>query len=583
MAYKKLQDSTGGRLRAVFYARVSTEEEKQLNALEKQVQENIDVINKQGWELVDQYIDEGKTGTRIKGRDEYRRLLEDIEWNKFDVIVVKSQDRLQRSTKDWYIFIDKIVTCEKLLYFYMEDTFYTPDNALITGIKAILAEEFSRDLSKKINNANKRRIERAKNGGELSIFSNGLCYGWDFIDGQYVINEAEAKIKRYVADLYLAGNGLRNISRILTAEGYTNREGREFNPVTIKNMLCDTKNYGTIVSNKTHVDFNTKKIIKNPESEWIYFDDVVPPIYSKEKHDKIMSTLEKRVDKSGTRGRKVGSSPFSGKVYCSECGALYWMRNCKRTKGRAKIKLEEKETLWCCSTYCKHGRKTMRKNRPNDLGLRPEDAGCDSPNFKEAMLLSVLQNIGADLEIDREVIKKDILEWLNNLIESLNTSNANKTILDELKRQESRKNKLTEAFMDEIISKEDYKVKYQEIEINIAKLKSEISVDDTREEIRDIQNVIANIDSELDKFIAGDDFNKNRVEFLIEHIDKITVSGSHFIIELDLLAGAILAGENFFQYVQGSREKVIQTEKQYFITIKRDSDYVELPVILKIA
>ena len=36
--------STGTELRAVFYARVSTEEEKQLNALEKQIQENKDVI-----------------------------------------------------------------------------------------------------------------------------------------------------------------------------------------------------------------------------------------------------------------------------------------------------------------------------------------------------------------------------------------------------------------------------------------------------------------------------------------------------------------------------------------------------------
>ena len=47
------------RLRAVFYARVSTEEEKQLNALEKQIQENRDVISNNGWELIGEYIDEG--------------------------------------------------------------------------------------------------------------------------------------------------------------------------------------------------------------------------------------------------------------------------------------------------------------------------------------------------------------------------------------------------------------------------------------------------------------------------------------------------------------------------------------------
>lgn len=49
--------STGTELRAVFYARVSTEEEKQLNALEKQIQENKDVIRDHGWRLVGEYID----------------------------------------------------------------------------------------------------------------------------------------------------------------------------------------------------------------------------------------------------------------------------------------------------------------------------------------------------------------------------------------------------------------------------------------------------------------------------------------------------------------------------------------------
>lgn len=569
MAYAKLK-----KLRAVFYARVSTEEEKQLNALGKQVQENKDVITEQGWDLVDQYIDEGKSGTKIKGRDEYRRLLEDLEWDKFDVIVVKSQDRLQRSTKDWYIFIDKLVTSGKKLFFYLDNTYYTPDNALITGIKAILAEEFSRDLSKKVNNANKRRIERAQNGGELSIFSNGICYGWDFVDGKYVINEAEAKIKRYVAELYLQGNGLRNISRILTAEGYRNREGREFSPVTVRNMLTDTKNYGTITSNKTHLDFNTKKVIKNPESEWVYFDNVVPPIYSKEIHDKIISTLKRKVDACGARGRKVGSHPLSGKIFCSECDALYWKIDRKKANRGEYVGI-----LWRCSTYIKNGRKNVVKKGSESKMIKDRSKGCDSPDFKDAVLMSILQNIGADLVVNKAVIKRDMLQWLNSLIESLNTSRANKSTLDELKRQEGRKNKLTEAYMDGILSKEDYKEKYQELEATITKLKSEITVDDTREEIREIRNVIENIDSEIDKYIATEDFNSSRVEFLLEHIERITVSGSHFIIELDLLAGAILAGENFFQYVKGARPYIIHTEKEYTM----EAQGKELTVLLRIA
>jgi DNA invertase Pin-like site-specific DNA recombinase len=573
MALAKLQ-----KLRAVFYARVSTEEDKQLNALQRQIEENIDAINKHEWKLIDQYIDEGKSGTKIKGRDDYQRLLEDLEWDKFDIIVVKSQDRLQRSTKDWYIFIDKLVTSGKKLYFYLEDTFYSPDNALITGIKAILAEEFSRDLSKKINNAHKKRIAKARNGEKPSLIGNGICYGWDFVNGEYILNEEEAKVKKYVADLYLKGNGLRNINRILTAEGYRNREGREFNPVTIRNMLIDTKNYGAVTINKTHVDFDTKRTIKNPESEWVCVENVVPPIYSKETHDKILDILEKRIDKCGARGRKIGSHPLSGKIFCAECGAPYWKIERKNPTAKSYAGI-----LWRCSTYSKNGRKTVTKRGCGSKMIKDRSNGCDSPDFKQEMLTSVLQNIGADLVINKDVIKRDMLEWLNNLIESLNTSKANKSTLDELKRQEGRKNKLTEAYMDGIISKDDYREKYQEIETTITRLKSEITVDDNREEIKEIRSVIENIDSELDKYIATEDFNNSRVEFLLDHINRITVSGAHFIIELDLIAGAILAGENFFQFVKGGRQHIIQTEKQYFMNINDGSNTIELPVILKVA
>lgn len=101
------------KLRAVFYARVSTEEEEQLNAIEKQIEENRDVISTKGWILVDEYIDKGITGTQTKKRNEYMRMLDDIRKNKFDIIVVKDQSRLQRNTMDWYIFLNEIVQNQK--------------------------------------------------------------------------------------------------------------------------------------------------------------------------------------------------------------------------------------------------------------------------------------------------------------------------------------------------------------------------------------------------------------------------------------------------------------------------------------
>ena len=95
-----------------------------------------------------------------QGRKEYNRLYEELSENKFDIIVIKSQDRLMRNTRDWYLFVDRMVKAGKQLYMYMEQKFYSADDALITGIKAILAEEYSRELSRKINNAHYHRQKK---------------------------------------------------------------------------------------------------------------------------------------------------------------------------------------------------------------------------------------------------------------------------------------------------------------------------------------------------------------------------------------------------------------------------------------
>lgn len=176
----------------------------QVSALESQVKEARWAVESNGWNLVGEYIDEGKSGTTTKQRDGYNRLLRDMKDAAFDIIVVKSQDRLMRNTKEWYLFVDKLVQSGKKLYFYLERKFYTPDDALITGIKAILAEEYSRDLSKKINNAHRHRQQA---GGRVLLTSN--TWGYDKVGKEVAVNQEEAKVVRLIYDLCIKGYGSR--------------------------------------------------------------------------------------------------------------------------------------------------------------------------------------------------------------------------------------------------------------------------------------------------------------------------------------------------------------------------------------
>lgn len=521
------------KLRAVFYARVSTEEERQLNALEKQVAECKDAVLRKGWKLVDQYVDEGKSGTQIKRRDEYKRLFEDLENDKFDIVVIKSQDRLQRNTLDWYIWIDRLTTHGKRLYMYLEDTFYSPDNALISGIKAILAEEYSRELSKKINNSYKRRIEAAKNGEKISIVNNSRSLGYDKVNGELVINEKEAEVVRMIFNMYASGEGLRAISNTLYDMGYRNRSGNEIDPTTISRMLSSEKYKGVYVINQRHYDFDTKKTVLNPKSEWVHIPGAVPAIVEPELWNRVQEIKGSKVQsiKNEKRGRNCGKSIFSGKIYCAKCGAKYW-----RSKENGYVKFK-------CSSYSKYGKIPGK--------------GCDNKSFSENALYSILQSLSEQIvEVNTAEVRKSLLSWLESLRERLRASQGDDTIKEEIRKQTARKEKLTDAYMDGIISKEDYSKRYKELEKILEDLKDKLLTLEVNEDLQSIEEVIQNIDKEMEEYLQTQSFNESRVEFLNQHLTKVTVNKDSFLLEFDLIGGAILTGKDFYLFVDNPRTDI---------------------------
>lgn len=87
--------------RAVFYARVSTEEQaKEGFSIQAQVEEIRAYANTNNMQVVDEYIDEGASGKSISGRPQMKRLLENLRDNTFDVVIIYKIDRIARKSKD---------------------------------------------------------------------------------------------------------------------------------------------------------------------------------------------------------------------------------------------------------------------------------------------------------------------------------------------------------------------------------------------------------------------------------------------------------------------------------------------------
>jgi DNA invertase Pin-like site-specific DNA recombinase len=411
-------------MRACFYARVSTEEEKQVNALVKQCEEARLAIEENGWDLPSdcEYIDEGKSGTTIKNRDAYKHLIEDLDKNKFDIIVIKSQDRLMRSAKDWYIFLGKMTDNKKQLYFYIERKFYQTGDSLITGIKAILAEEFNRELSKKLNNANRTR---QRNGS--TVLTNGTLWGYVQEKGELNIHEEEAAIVRRVFTMYCDGIGFRKIKNILDADGIVSRRGTPISLSTLKRMIRNPVYIGTVIQNKAHFDFDTKRTIENDPKEWYVHENRVPAIVNKEVWEKANRIMDSRVEETPRairKGKNRGVYPLSSKMICGECGAVFH-RNFYNEHGALA-------PYWICGTY-------QQKGRRNPKNRAPKQEGCDSRKIRESDLFSALHQIASQYSLDILPMAQRVLENLKKII--LKDNSAERIELRESKREQLQKAK----------------------------------------------------------------------------------------------------------------------------------------------
>lgn len=545
MLYKEIKDRTG--LRAVFYARVSTAEEEQLNAIELQIEENRNAIVKHGWVLVDEYVDRSKTGTMVKGRDEYQRLYEDLFSDSFDVVVIKDQERLMRNTLDWYLFINRLVQAGKLLFMYLDNKFYSPDDALITGIKAIIAEDFSRNLSKKLHNYHDGRIEKARQGKEIDLQGSGNVFGWDKKDGKYYLNPEQAKVRRLMCEGIMARKGSTQIAKELNEAGYRNTVGKPWKAQDIPKFVYDCKNVGTMIINKERHDFESKRTVKLPEEEWVYVKGAFPPIVTEEEWDLICKIHEERVIATGSdhRGKKTSGYSFSGKIVCGVCGAPYWRK--QRTT---------KEEYWVCSTKQTKGRKTRK--RDSTLGKAGEinPLGCDNDNISYNSLMEIMEIISEQLQASTDTIKADMINWLTRLRKQLLEANGGATEAD-LEKEVARKDKLLDAYLDGVLTKEEYSKKADTIESRILELKKQIK--DNRSNLEDLEEIdktLANIDAEVAKYV--DENKQLRVEYLLDHLEKVQVFPDKVIVIVPILSEGIVVDK--IQYVSGQKRSKIHTE-----------------------
>ena len=420
-------------LRVTFYARVSTDQDEQINSLENQVQYYTELIqSKPNWKFVPGYVDEGISGGSTKKRDNFNRMIRDAKAGMFDFIITKEISRFSRSTLDSIRYTQELLDYN-VGVFFQNDNINTldTDSEFRLVIMAGVAQDEIRKLSERLKFGFRQAI---KNG---HVLGNDKLYGYDKKDCVLTVNEEEAEIIRIIFDLY--GNqrlGTRTISKRLMELGYTSREGNAFNTLTIRHILENPKYKGWYCGNKSQsVDYRTKRNILLDESEWVtYPDPSIPAIVPEELWNRANALYKRRREemKSHSSGLSFHNRyPYSTKIYCEEHGTTFHRQVIQTKKGQQEV--------WQCKVYRSHGR-----------------AACSAPQIRSSDLDFILSDIFKELILDKQKIIDSLVTVLTNIPKEVDYGKLRCQVENEMDDLERKKNRLLDLSIAGALTVEEF-------------------------------------------------------------------------------------------------------------------------------
>ena len=516
-----------------IYARVSTEHEAQLTALDNQVQyyENL-LKDHPEWTLYKMYIDEGITGTSVKKRKNFMQMMIDAENGYFDLIVTREVSRFARNTVDTLQQTRLLKKCGVEVYF-TEDNIWTmndEDGELRLTIMATLAQNESKKTSMRVK------------AGQMVSFQKGVAYGngnilgYDRQGKELVINPEQAKTVRMIYDMYLDGMGMRKIQFELEKAGRLTATGlKNWSCANIGRILNNPFYCGTIVYRKEFVpDYLEQKKIKNFD----YVDKVVvegthEPIVTKEEFEQVQNILKSKsvsIDNRGSRGRHVSNDVWCKKLKCA-CGASFNRRTWRRINGIPQYSYQ-------CYDQIKTGTIRTRLNK----GLSIEGI-CDVPMIPRWKLGAMADIIFQKFWNNRQ----EILSIANEMLDKHYKDDKEQDFADEIKDIQNKLNKLEQKFdnlvemrMEGEIDKAKFNEKKEHIEkekerLNNMLLSYHIEEDLSEEEMNEKLTIL--------KYGLEQDFNFSTHnipdEVIDAFVDQVIVYKDCFVWKLKLFDDTI--------------------------------------------
>lgn len=290
--------------RVACYVRVSTENQLENYSIDEQTDRLKAFCKAKDLNIVKLYTDGGYSGGNMN-RPGLQQMLKDIKGKHIDMIIVYKLDRLSRSQKDTLTLIEDEFLSKDVDFVSMSENFdtSTPFGKAMIGILSVFAQLEKDQITERFTMG---RIGRAKNG----YYHGGPTAptGYDYIDGELVVNEYEALQVKEVFKRFLDGQSINAIRKYMS-EHYTNKYGNWSSHTLVLNILKNKVYIGKVKFKGKVYDGKHKPIIStNVFSE-------VQKILTSTKREDSKTIFQKSPFKANNLLTSI--------IYCKNCGARF--------------------------------------------------------------------------------------------------------------------------------------------------------------------------------------------------------------------------------------------------------------------
>lgn len=444
-------------MKIAAYCRVSTDKDEQIDSLNHQKEFFVEYAKRNGHELFRLYADEGITGTSVKKREQFQRLMQDAELGLFQLVVVKDISRFSRNTVDALQSIRKLKSMGINTLFLTANMDSMGESEFILTLFSAMAQEESNNLSKRVKWGKKINAEKGRVPQRI--------FGYDRIDKFTLeINPDEARIVHKIFAMYIEqGLGCRTISMTLNREGDKTKFGNDWNARGVRRVLVNPIYCGILINHKYEIeDFLTGKQVNIPKEEQFYHERPAWAIVTPEVFQRAQEIMESR------RAKYDSGEPFREARYSSKhiFSTLIKCEHCGRSFTRKSYTYVNTRVYWRCVTNDQY---TAEK--------------CDNRVIlDESELIAEIRNYFSSLIADRDAFIASVLAGLDRQIPAAKNPEQSKQEL------ESRRKKL--------LSKKD---RYQEMYANDL-----ISMADLKDKLAGITEELKSLDGELERYVRSE-------------------------------------------------------------------------------